>query len=280
MFAKAAKEGKRDLYRTLKIFGRIDREYEYHTAWGYTDKGIKLYTDAYKFVPIEKPKRSYKEILTARKSVIENDEPRETFAAVDYSMLPISWLCEIAQEGFDAIVELGAGYGRALIEIYFQGGPSRARYIGAEFTRSGRELMSEFLKLAPALSFKTAFFDHNRPDLSFLGKKTKRVLIFTHHSIEQVKTLPDNFFSVLAAAAPRVVGVHFEPFGFQLAPESAMSKAHAEFVARKYYNSNFLSALKAAEERKTLRIRHLAANVINPQGENPTSVAVWESGGT
>ncbi len=277
MFAKAVKEGGGNLYRTLRIFNRIDREYDYHTAWGYTDKGVKLYSDTYKFIPVEKPKRSPKEICTASKIVIENDQARETFEALDYSVIPIRWLCEIAREGFDAIIELGAGYGRALFEIYFQGGPARARYIGAEFTRSGRELMAEFLKLGPDLPFEIAFFDHNKPNLSFLGKKTKRALIFTHHSIEQVKTVPENYFSVLAAVAPYVVGVHFEPFGFQLAPESAISKTHAGFIARKDYNVNFLSALKAAEERKVLRIRLLAANMINPQDENPTSVAVWES---
>ncbi|MCC7016754.1 MAG: hypothetical protein IT564_06085 [Rhodospirillales bacterium] len=277
LFAKVAKEGKGDLYRTLKIFNRMDQAYDYQATWGYTATGLKLYIDRHAFVPVEKPKRSLKDIFTAGKNVVENDKPRETFEALDYSTLPILWLREVAQEGFDAIVELGAGYGRALFELYFQGGPSKARYIGAEFTRSGQELMAKFLKLAPGLPFETAFFDHQKPDLSFLRKRTKRVLIFTHHSIEQVKTLPENYFSVLADAAPYVVGVHFEPFGFQLVPGSDISKRHAEFIAKKDYNSNFLSTLRAAEGRKVLNVRLLAANVINPQSENPTSIAVWES---
>lgn len=106
---------------------------------------------------------------------------------------------------------------------------------------------------------KPVFFDHNDPDLSFL-KGAERVLLFSCHSIEQVRRLPDDYFEKLARAAPLVTGLHFETFGFQLSGGDDVSVRHRAFIERRMWNQNMVECLKKAEGKGLLSIRHLAAN--------------------
>ncbi len=283
-FAKAEAEGKGSLYRTLKAFERLDRAHSLNvplhkgidTA---TQEPVEAFNSRVSFTvdPSAQP-RPYQDILTATASALENRTPHETFAALDYDALPQQWLCEIARDGFGAVVELGAGYGRNLIEIYFRGGPANARYIGAEYTASGRALMDRFFKLEPERPFETFPFDHRQPDLSFL-KGERKVLLFTRHSIEQVNRLPDDYFDVLAACAPEVVAVHFEPFGPQCPEKWSFSKTHQDYIDSRNFNLNLLETLRAAERRKRLNIRWFAPDVIDPARGNPTSVVLWDNRG-
>ena len=105
----------------------------------------------------------------------------------------------------------------------------------------------------------------------------EKVLLFTCHSLEQVKRLPERFFDVLAAAAPEVTAIHLEPFGFQIERKSSVSKKHAAFIKGSFFNMNLAEVLRAAEKRKKLTVRVTVLNAINPQEENPTSIAVWDN---
>ncbi|MSO85358.1 MAG: hypothetical protein EXR02_03185 [Rhodospirillales bacterium] len=281
-FARAEEEGKGSLYRTLKIFDRLDREHRFSIIIRKeldpkTQQPVETYSNEYKLTArAEAGPRSYPDIFKATKTAVEHRASRMTFAALNCQSLTQDWLCEIAGDGFDTIVELGSGFGHNLIEIYFRGGPANARYVGAEYTSTGRALMERFFKLEPKLPFATAFFDHRKPDLSFL-KGVRKVLLFTNHSIEQVDRLPDDYFDVLAACAPEVVAVHFEPFGLQCPPQWTGSRKHREYIERNNYNRNMIETLRAAEKRRRLKVRWLAPDVIEPRDGNPTSIVLWDN---
>jgi hypothetical protein len=55
--------------------------------------------------------------------------------------------------GKQAVVELGAGYGRQLFRLWLSGGPRQASYYGAECTASGRKLAERFARLACGMTF-------------------------------------------------------------------------------------------------------------------------------
>ena len=59
-------------------------------------------------------------------------------------------------------------------------------------------------------------FNHLKPKFDKNLDFGKRVLVFTYHTIEQVKEIPDNWFKVVASIAPFVRCIHAEPFGFFL----------------------------------------------------------------
>jgi hypothetical protein len=277
-FAAAAKEGRGNLYRTLKVFERLDRQAVIEASRvrlvGDTQSVTRL-TGSYVVHPSAPPERDPVKVITEPKTVLENERAHATFAALDYEALPQAWLSRMAMDGFDTVAELGAGYGRNLFEIYSRGGPA-CRYIGAEYTRSGRDLMKRFAKLDSGMRLETAFFDHRNPNVSFL-RKAKKLLLFSCHSIEQVREIPGEYFEILATAAPQVVGVHFEPCGFQFSPESEIARRHEQFVRRRGYNLNLAPALQAAAKNRRISIRFVALNVINPQPENPTSIVVWDN---
>jgi len=180
--------------------------------------------------------------------------------------------------GFDTVVELGAGYGLNLFRLHHALGNPPLRYIAAEYTESGRRLCDRLAKLDGSMAVETAFINHKQPDLGFL-KSARKALIFTCHSIEQVARIPDDYFAVLAAAAPEVLGVHFEPFGFQVACDRPLTRRQKEFFDEKHWNGNLHACLRAAEAAGTITVRDVELECFAAQSDNPTSLAVWEKPG-
>ena len=107
--------------------------------------------------------------------------------------------------------------------------------------------------------------------------KVEKVLVFACHSIEQVEFLPENYFRKICRAARQVVGIHQEPFGFQVVQDNEpMMKAHEEFIRQHGFNLNFFDRLKEAENSGILKILSVQLNQNAFQPENPTSVVIWE----
>lgn len=179
---------------------------------------------------------------------------------------------------FDCIVELGCGYGRNLFEIFYNGGPRQARYFGGELTESGVALAQELAALAPEMDATFFRFDYLNPDFSALPR-VDRALVFTMHSIEQVRRIEPSLFDAIAGAARHVTCIHLEPFGFQLADLGPMSKKHREFMVENDWNLNFGEALVRARDEFAINIKYVATEIYLPMhAENPTSLAIWERG--
>lgn len=178
----------------------------------------------------------------------------------------------------DAIVELGCGYGRNLIELFYSGGPKVPYYAG-EFTKSGQEC----IKLISSIcnEFELIPFEHNhlKPDLSFL-KKHKKILVFTAHTIEQVEYIPLKLMEDIATCAEEVICMHIEPFGYQMVDSvelSQVDKDHKSFFEKKGWNKNFFPVLVEAHQKNILDISYLGKNIFGGGAGCPSSVAVWKN---
>jgi hypothetical protein len=194
----------------------------------------------------------------------------------DLGGIAARWLAHHCQDhAYDAIVELGCGTGRNIFSLFYNGGP-RGPYYAAELTASGRDLVQRLAGLEPAMALTVVPFDHKAPDLSFLPP-CRRLLIFSVHSIEQIATLPADYFDVLARAAETVTGLHFEPFGFQLGRQDAVAVRQRQWFASHGWNGDLLDRLKDADKRGVIHMTFLSDNLYGTTLENPTSVAIWEN---
>jgi len=180
-------------------------------------------------------------------------------------------------EPFDCIVELGCGYGRNVFEIFYCGGPVDIPYFGGELTESGVALAREIAALQPDLKATFFPFDHTKPDVRSIPK-VDRALVYTMHSLEQVRNIDPELFRVIASIGRHVTCIHLEPFGFQIEDLGPASKAHAKFARERGWNQNFIEALCAARDRSWLTIQFIVTEMFLPADpHNPTSLAIWES---
>lgn len=183
----------------------------------------------------------------------------------------------LTQHKFDAIVELGSGYGRNLVELFLRGGPKDVTYFAGEISASGREAAEMLFALIPQMKVVSFPFDHKAPDLSRLAG-FESVLLFTYHSIEQVTAIDDDYFRRLAACAPKVTAMHFEPFGFQLADhDGEPSQMQRELFERFDWNRNFARTVVEAHNAGDIRLIYLGKEMAGGHAENPTSLAMWQN---
>ncbi len=185
----------------------------------------------------------------------------------------------LVNAGFDAIVELGSGYGKNLIELFFKGGPKDTPYYAGEYSKSGTEFAETLAGLNDKMNLTPFRFDHNNPDLSIVREKG-RVFFFTCHSIEQVQYLREDYFKILASHGEHVVGIHFEPFGFQLQDSlpSELDTVQKVWFEDKRWNVNFAEVLQESAARGEIELTFLAKNIFGGVDPNsPTSIAIWQS---
>ena len=175
---------------------------------------------------------------------------------------------------YDAIIELGCGYGGNLFKIFYGGGPREAKYIGGEFTKSGVEIAQKLAKKAPKMKTEFFHFNHLEPKLPF-KKPFKRAFVFTCHSIEQVMQINENWFDEVVKAGEFVRGAHLEPFGFQLKNSGPLSDMHKDFMIQNSWNINFAEVLRQALERKIIKDEQIFLEMGVTPDVNVGSLAFW-----
>ena len=175
---------------------------------------------------------------------------------------------------YDAIIELGCGYGGNLFKIFYGGGPREAKYIGGEFTKSGIEIAQKLAKKAPKMKTEFFHFNHLEPKLPF-KKPFKRAFVFTCHSIEQVMQINENWFDEVVEAGEFVRGAHLEPFGFQLKNSGPLSDMHKDFMIQNSWNINFAEVLRQAVERKIIKDEQIFLEMGVTPDVNVGSLAFW-----
>lgn len=201
-------------------------------------------------------------------------------AVTAYNFNPV--LAVVAQQcdpSVKILVELGCGYGRNLIELRHHIKTPDLTFMGAEYTRSGREAIEFFNTNFPdPRPIVATFTDHRLATFPFIPREGK-TLVFTCHSLEQVEKLPLDFFVNLAASSESITGVHIEPFGFQVVPRDEWNdtfRVHNAFARYQGYNLNMMSCLEYAVREKAITLSGVALNVSFAQPENPSSVVVWK----
>lgn len=175
------------------------------------------------------------------------------------------------------IVELGAGWGHNLLEIYLRGGPSRATFIAAELTASGRRAAARLAALQPDLDLRTAAFDFGDPVLNDLPR-AGRAVVFTSHAIEQVPAVSGALFDAIRSLAPAVTCLHFEPFGWQLPARSDDDERRREYAEQHDYNRNFIEVINDEVQHGRIDLHRTMPNLVGANPLNPTSLLVWSTG--
>lgn len=194
-----------------------------------------------------------------------------------YDSVPVSYLLDVLRhQPVDAIIELGSGAGQRLFELYLNGGPANIPYFGAELHASGRALAERMAALEPALDFRSLTLDLKAPDLSALAGY-QRVLLFSNAAICCVEHLPDDFFTILANAAPSVIGVHFELLGHQGLAGLTLSSLHADSALATRQNVDFIPRLLAAERDGTLTLDLFIPHSHNVSSHQLATIAHWHA---
>ena len=151
------------------------------------------------------------------------------------------------------IVELGSGYSKNLFDIWLDGGPRNARYIGMEYTSAGRECGSYLATLEPKIRYESFEFDYYKPSLpASLGRD--KTFVFTCYSIEQITRLDHKTFDALLEVPGLYKVVHIEPVGWQKGPrflpfptEPMLWLSTRISARRTRYNTNLVEMLESLE---------------------------------
>lgn len=129
----------------------------------------------------------------------------------------------------DAVIELGAGWGRSLFSVWLNGGPRAAHYAGLELTEAGIGCMRRLAALEPDLKLTAAPFDFQAPTFPSLGP-IRHAVVFSVYGLHQVTRIGAPAYRALLKAAPAMDMLHVEPIGFQMnrpGPLTERSRAHA-----------------------------------------------------
>jgi len=192
----------------------------------------------------------------------------------------IEFLTDYCRERkFDAVIELGSGYGQNLIELFYQGGP-RVPYYAGEFTKSGTDCAKMLGNLMLETELIPFRFDFRNPDLSMIPRY-KKVLVFTSHSIEQVGEIPDNLIPAICDLAEQVTCIHIEPFGYQLSSiknENEVDKNQRQYFKENSWNKNLVRQLVYHSCNEKIDLQYIGKNVLGGgDAHNPSSLALWKS---
>lgn len=268
------REGETDPYRIIKLLEAHERKY----LFTLTQSGEHLVErrvwarDLYGETPAGVP--------VMRGTSLRGQPLRVPFHARDHLH---DFIIDYMEENgpYDCILEVGCGYGRALFEIFYSGGPRNIPYFGGELTESGVSIAKELAALRPDMKATFFHFDYVKPDLSVIPK-CDRALVYTLHSIEQVALIDPSLFSVLAGIAKQVTALHFEPFGFQLVTDvGPVTDSHRKFMQQRGWNQNFASALVEATQQYGIKSDYACTEQFLPSDwQNPTSLAIWHSTGS
>jgi SAM-dependent methyltransferase len=180
---------------------------------------------------------------------------------------------------FDAVIELGCGIGRRIIELHYYGAPRDTKLFGGEMTQSGVATAQRLAALNPNIQAEFFPFDHVKPDLAPIRQRGfGNVLVFTSHSIEQVAYLPQEFFQEVAGCARQVTCVHLEPFGFQAKCDSDQARAQRAGFEKNQWNQNLFAAAAIAEQKGVITREWVSiGNFLSTDYLNSTSILIWRS---
>ena len=214
------------------------------------------------------------------------------------ALSPIRYLSSLIRSDTTAVMELGSGWSSNLFQIYLAHGATRSKkiiYYGGEYTTQGQICAKYLAQLEPTLRYRSFQFDYRNPNVEFLIRQKGHILLYTHHSIEQVDVINPQLFEQLRAIPNPVTVVHFEPVGWQRDPD-LMARREADDAAffeaigeralqgnidsvkenaawwswRLSYNKNLLPIVQKLQDQDAIRMVRTAydfgghANVLNP----------------
>lgn len=177
------------------------------------------------------------------------------------------------------IVELGSGPGLNLCDVFLGGGPPGAAYAGLELTRSGRDCLTKLAALDDGFDCEARFFDYHAPDLRLLDDHRGHLVVFTVHSIEQIREISGELFEQIIDRADRVSGIHFEPVGWQIEGRESGRYSSRAYAQSAGYNENLLQILSELESRSRLTVDSIVPDIFSHKAKNASTLVTWTTAG-
>ena len=272
-FREIVEGGETNPYRAINLFQLWEQTHQrqYNDGPGtffYTDKD---FTNAESLFPTGKP------VLSS--TFLGGEVAKLPYYTKKHIGLFILDYLEHEDLAVDAIVELGAGWGRYLFELYFSGSPSDIALVSGEVSPEARQITEVLCGLDPEMPITAHDFDFYHPKLDFL-KGRESVLFFTHMAIMFIPELQRQAIIEMAASAKRVRCIHFEPVGFQVSSgQYKATKLQRAAAVDKGFNRNLIALLEELHNEDRITLRGLYKDIIfDVDRTQAISVVIWEGG--
>lgn len=181
----------------------------------------------------------------------------------------------------DLIIELGAGWGRNLFNLYLTGAVKKtACLLALEFSERARAAGTLIASTAQFGNFSAHLFDYHAPDYHVVSYSDAPALVATIHSIEQIPLLKPDVFTKLLERRPNLTGVHLEPVSFQLPPEKRLLRdawSSVDYAAFHDYNRNLWPLLQSLETQGLIEIMDVVPDVLGLNTANASTYITWRS---
>ena len=214
-------------------------------------------------------------------SVIEGQEfaVPGAYARGGYFSLISALIAGECSSDTDAVIELASGWGHNLLHLWYDGGPRDAQYLGLEISENARSCMETLSAKNDGCRLRPHEFDLARPNYSFLDQDApSNAVVFSHNGIEQIPDLPLAIFEKLIERLDRVVGLHFEPIGWQIHAEQGLPESRGSsrgYAERNDYNRNLWPLLKDLEKKGMIEITDVRPDYLGFKKVNWNSLIKW-----
>lgn len=217
--------------------------------------------------------KSIENVLIVHESVLQ--EKKTLYDAVKLKRLYMQdFFEEMVMPETDAIIEVGAGWGRNVFSLYSKFKNTGADFISAEVSDSGQSVCSKLASKFNA-SVEAAYFNYYdwKPFVSLLKDRGyKNLCILTNHSIEQIPFLEKEMFEdFLSLDTESLKFLHIEPVGFQI------EGGNKSFTGNPLYNKNLVEILKELKKKNKIKNLVLKPDYVSFTGwKNCGSLIRWE----
>ncbi|MGE0392416.1 MAG: hypothetical protein AB7I25_01380 [Vicinamibacterales bacterium] len=180
----------------------------------------------------------------------------------------------------DGVVDLGAGWGRSLFDVWLRGGPRGARYCALEYTDAGLECAASLGALEPAMPLLTAHFDFTHPDFGPLPQQMRHAVLFSVSSAHQIPRFDVDAYRALAGVADSVDCLHFEQIGWQMRDVIGQGDRRGsgpEPAVRHDYNTNLWSVVSTLVDSGEVALVDAQAELAGTSPDYSMSFVWWRA---
>jgi hypothetical protein len=172
-----------------------------------------------------------------------------------------------------SIVDLGAGFGSAIMRLATDSRFQQTPLYAAEFTNSGVELMRQ-LALAAGINLTIGHCDLTSESLTDMVVPDGSVL-FTCMAACYMSQIDDKFVNAFCNFRPKAV-VHFEPCYEHCDLQKLTGTLRRRYIELNDYNRNLVSLLHRHAAAGAIRILKEIPAVIGVNPLLPISILVWQ----
>ena len=187
-----------------------------------------------------------------------------------YNQIYAKTISRFLEKKNNSIVELGAGYGSKIFNLY-KNLKKKSIFFAGEYSANGRKIM----KLINRKKIITKIFRCNFLDKQLLELIPKSSIIFTSYALHYIPMLKKNFYLYFKKINPKVI-IHFEPLFEAHDNTEIYGKMCRNYIRCNDYCKNQLSYFKNLEKEKKIKILYFKKNIFGSNPLLPISILAWK----